>query len=286
MSDIAKSVLDQYAKNKAASGGQSKFTSQEDRMKKYFTTILPKGDTTGERRIRILATKDGSTPFKEIKFHEIQVDGDWTKLYDPAQDGNRSPLNEVKEALEATGKEADLELSKSYRSRKFYIVKVIDRDKELDGPKFWRFKHNSKGDGVMDKIAPIFRTKGDITDSLEGRDLILTLSLSKSNNGKDYTTISSIIPEDKAPLHSDPAKAKEWLDDELVWSDVYSKKSEEYLDMVANGEVPQWDKENKKWVSKTSGEVTVGGTSTAHVDEPIINDPQAEVQEPDDDLPF
>ena len=286
MSDIAKQVLAQYEKNKAASGGQNKFTNQEDRMKKYFTTILPKGVSSAEKRIRILPSKDDSLLFKEVKFHEIQVDGDWTKLYDPAQDGNRSPLNEVKEALEATGKDADLELSKSYRSRKFYIVKLIDRDKELDGPKFWRFKHNSKGDGVMDKIAPIFRTKGDITDPIDGRDLILTLNLSKSNNGKDYTSISSVIPDDKAPLHTDPAKAKEWLDDELVWSDVYAKRSEDYLDMVANGEVPQWDKENKKYVSKTSGEVTVGGTPTAHAEEPVIADPQAEVEEPDDNLPF
>ncbi len=286
MSDITKSVLAQYEKNKAASGGQNKFSNQEDRMKKYFTTILPKGETTMEKRIRILSTKDGSTPFKEVKFHEIQVDGNWVKLYDPAQDENRSPLNEVKEALEATGKEADKELSKTYRSKKFYIVKLIDREKEQDGPKFWRFKHNSKGDGVMDKIAPIFRTKGDITDSENGRDLILTLSLSKSNNGKAYTVVSSIIPDDKSPLHEDPAKVKEWLDDELVWSDVYSKKSEEYLEMVANGEVPQWDKENKKWISKTTGEVTVGGGTPAQTDEPEIEDPQADNAEPDEDLPF
>ena len=47
-----------------------------------------------------------------------------------------------------------------------------------------------------------------------------------------------------------------------------------------------WDKENKKYVSKTSGEVTVGGTPTAHAEEPVIADPQAEVEEPDDNLPF
>jgi len=286
MSDIAKSVLAQYEKNKAAGGNSGKFSSQEERMKKYFTTVLPKNVTTEERRIRILPTKDGSSPFVEVKFHEIQVDGEWVKLYDPAQEGKRSPLNEVKEALEATGKEDDKELSKTYRSRKFYVVKVIDRDKEQDGPKFWRFKHNSKGEGVMDKIFPIFRNKGDITDIEKGRDLILSLSLSKSNNGKDYTTISSVIPDDAGPLHEDPAKIKEWVEDELVWSDVYAKKSEDYLEMIANGDVPQWDKENKKWISKTTGEVTIGGGSSEHVDEPIIEDPQAEVQEPDEDLPF
>ena len=74
-------VQAQYEKNKAASG--SKFQNQEERMKKYFTTILPKGTTDGEKRVRILPTADGGTPFVEIYFHEIQVDGRWTKLWDP-----------------------------------------------------------------------------------------------------------------------------------------------------------------------------------------------------------
>ena len=64
----------------------------------------------------------------------------------------------------STGKESDKELAKQYKSRKFYIVKVIDRDNEGDGPKFWRFKHNYKNEGILDKIIPIWRNKGDITD--------------------------------------------------------------------------------------------------------------------------
>ena len=44
------------------------------------------------------------------------------------------------------------------------MVKLIDRDNEQDGVKFWRFKHNTKSEGVLDKIFPIFKNKGDITD--------------------------------------------------------------------------------------------------------------------------
>ena len=42
--------------------------------------------------------------------------------------------------------------------------------------KFWRFKHNWKGNGPIDKIIPIWRNKGDVTDINEGRDLILILA--------------------------------------------------------------------------------------------------------------
>jgi hypothetical protein len=282
--DSFSAIQAQYEKNRNAAGG-NKFANSEERMKKYFNTVLPKGSQSEDRRIRILPVADGSSPFVEVYFHEIQVDGKWVKLFDPKQEGKRSPLNEVKEALEATGKESDKELSKNYRSRKFYIVKIIDRDHEQDGPKFWRFKHASKGDGIMDKIFPIFKNKGDITDPIKGRDLILSLSLTTSNTGRPYTTISSIFPEDAGVLNEKEEVAQAWLKDALKWSDVYSKKPEEYLDMVANGETPKWDKENKKWVNGTTEESNVGGGGSS--DTTIPEDPQAgEEPDPEDDLPF
>ena len=272
-------VLAQYEKNKNATSGNANRVSQEDRMKKYFTTVLPPKSKGEERRIRILPTKDGSSPFVEVFFHEVQVDGKWVKLYDPKQEGKRSPLHEVYEGLMMTGVEADKELARQYRSRKFYIVKVIDRDHEQDGVKFWRFKHNTKQEGVLDKIFPIFRNKGDITDSEKGRDLILSLTLTKSGTGKEYTVINSVIPDDATPLNENPDVAKQWLEDELVWSDVYSKKGEEYLEMVAKGEVPRWDSDAKKWVSNATSEETIASPKSTVVD------PQ-EDEAADDDLPF
>lgn len=277
---VFNSVLAQYEKNKNATSGNGNKVSQEDRMKKYFTTVLPKGSKGEERRIRILPTKDGSSPFVEVYFHEIQVDGNWVKLYDPKQEGKRSPLNEVYESLMMTGVESDRDLARSYRARKFYIVKVIDRDNEQDGPKFWRFKHNAKQDGILDKIFPIFQKKGDITDPETGRDLTLFLSLTKSGTGKEYTSINSIIPEDPAPLSTVQAQADEWLTDDLVWSDVYSKKGEDYLEMVAKGEVPRWDTATSKWVSNSTAEEVISAPKKqAYVD------PQME-DDSDDDLPF
>ena len=274
-------VLAQYEQNKNAASGNANKMSSEDRLKRYFTTVLPKGSKGEERRIRILPTKDGSSPFKEVFFHEVQVDGKWVKLYDPAQEGKRSPLNEVKDALMATGVESDKELARTYRSRKFYIVKVIDRDHESDGVKFWRFKHNHKGDGVIDKIFPIFRNKGDVTDTEKGRDLILSLALTKSGQGKEYTVINSVLNDDPSPLHTDADVAKTWVYDELTWADVYSKKGEDYLDMVAKGEVPRWDSNSNKWVSNSTSEETFGTTKSST---PTV-DPQDDA-DVDGDLPF
>jgi hypothetical protein len=274
-------VLKQYEQNKNATSGNSNKMSSEDRLKRYFTTVLPKGSKGEERRIRILPTKDGSSPFVEVKFHEVQVDGKWVKLYDPAQEGKRSPLNEVCEGLMMSGVDSDKELARNYRSRKFYIVKVIDRDHESDGVKFWRFKHNHKGDGVIDKIFPIFRNKGDVTNPENGRDLILSLTLTKAGTGKEYTVINSVLNDDPSALHTDADVAKTWLDDELTWSDVYSRKSEDYLEMVARGEVPRWDTASSKWVSNLTTEETIGAPKSST---PVV-DPQDDA-EVDGDLPF
>jgi hypothetical protein len=277
------SILSQYEKSQQSSSGGASM-SQDERMKKYFAALLAQDEKQGQRRLRILPTKDGSSPFKEVWYHELQVDGKWYKFYDPGKNDNeRSPLNEVYEELISTGKESDKQLASQYRSRKFYIVKVIDRDNEQDGVKFWRFKHNYKNEGILDKIIPIFRAKGDITDDEKGRDIILELTKAKANNGKQYTVIQTIMYDDPNPVHEDEKTAKEWLEDTLSWSDVYSKKPIEYLEAIANGEVPKWDSVTGKYVYGDSsvGEESFGGNNTQSINQ----DPQLN-EEPSDDLPF
>ena len=274
------SVLAQY--EQASKRGSTSSMSQEDRMKKYFAAILKDNEKQGQKRLRILPTKDGSSPFKEVWFHEVQVDGKWVKLYDPGKNDNeRSPLSEVYEELMSTGKDSDKELAKQYKPRKFYIVKVIDRDNEKDGVKFWRFKHNYKNEGILDKIIPIFRAKGDVTDSDKGRDIILEMAKAKTPKGATYTVIQTIMYDDPCPVHSDKDTMKSWVEDELTWEDVYSKKPVEYLEAIARGETPRWDSEKGGYVygNSDSSEESFGGKSQKY------SDPQAN-QDPDDDMPF
>jgi hypothetical protein len=284
MTSSLDAVLAQYEQaQKNSTGGENRM-SQEERMKKYFALILDEKSNSGTRRIRILPTKDGSSPFKEAWYHEIQVGGKWQKFYDPGKNDNeRSPLNEVYEELMSTGKESDKELAKQYKSRKFYIVKVIDRDREEDGVKFWRFKHNYKNEGILDKIIPIWRNKGDITDSEKGRDLIIELSKQKTPKGAAYTTVSTIMYDDPATIHEDSKLMKEWVEDEMTWLDVYSKKPVEYLEAIARGEVPRWDSDKGGYVYGNDEQNTesFGGGKTAVP----YTDPQAN-SEPDEELPF
>jgi len=273
-------VLAQYEKAKSGGSSANKM-SQEDRMKKYFAAILTQNENSGQKRLRILPTPDGSSPFKEVWYHEVQVEGKWNKIYDPGKNDNeRSPLTEIHDELMSTGKESDKELAKSYKPRKFYIVKVIDRDNEADGVKFWRFKHNYKNEGILDKIIPIWKAKGDITDPTNGRDLIIELAKAKTPKGATYTVIQTVMHDDPSPVHTDAETAKSWTEDPLTWADVYSKKPVEYLEAIARGETPRWSSELGKYVyGDAASEMSVGGGNMS------IVDPQAG-DEPDGDLPF
>jgi hypothetical protein len=159
---------------------------------------------------------------------------------------------------------------------------VIDRENEDDGVKFWRFKDNYKQEGILDKIIPIWRQKGDITDPEKGRDLIIELTKAKTPAGKEYTITQTIMYDDPTPLHVDSETAKSWLDDELTWSDVYSQKPVEYLEAVASGETPVWDSELKKYVYGNEQEINMGGSKQS---KSVQVDPQ-ESMEVDEDLPF
>jgi len=285
--NVLDAVLAQYEQSTQSSTNSGSKMSSEDRMKKYFAAILKDNEKQGQKRVRILPTTDGSSPFKEVWFHEINVDGKWQKFYDPGKNDNeRSPLTEVYEELMSTGKEADKQLATQYRSRKFYIVKVIDRDNEQDGVKFWRFKHNYKQEGILDKIIPIWKAKGDVTDPDKGRDLILELTKAKTPKGAFYTVIQTVMYDDPSPISEDETQMSEWVGDELTWEDVYSKKAVEYLEAIARGETPRWDSEKGGYVysNNETSEVSMGGTpAPKSINE--VADPQVE-DEIDEDLPF
>ncbi len=247
MSNVLDAVMSQYdnsAKKKTK-------LSDEERLKQYFSPSLKKNEDTGQKVFRILPPKNGQSPFDEVYFHEIKVGDKWLKLYCPKKNKSGDcPLCDVEKGLMDSGTKEDKEIASQYRARKFYIVKGIDRSSEADGPKFWRFRHNYKKQGILDKIVPVFSTKGDITNVETGRDIILTLGKDDNN----FTKVTSIMPEDAGPLSTDKELVELWLNNEITWEDVYTKKSFEYLDIIAQGEIPYWDKDTERYITKTEWE--------------------------------
>ena len=250
MSNSLDAILSQYESNTDNSSKKPKI-SNEDRLKKYFTEKLQQGMKSATRRFRILPAKDGKSPFEEAYFYERQVNGKYEKIYcNKLNDGEYCPIYEAKEALMMEGSKKAKEMAREYTPRKFYVVKGIDRDNEDHGVKFWRFKHNYTGNGVMDKLMPLFKLKGDITDAREGRDIIITTN----RNEKGWSVVTSIMCDDVSILTEDSTKANDWFNNEETYKEVYSRKSPEYLEIVSKNMTPVWDSEQSKYVAEEDRE--------------------------------
>jgi hypothetical protein len=265
---VYEEMMKQY--QQSISGGTNKSEKKYD-LKNYFNTSLPKGVKTLKKRFRILPpSEDEKTSFQSMFGHEKKVDGKWsTYACLKHEKDDDCPFCESRELLLSSGNDDEKELAKDFSARRFYVIKVIDRDNEADGVKFWRFKHNYKKEGIFDKIMSAIEDCGhDVTDAVTGRDLILTIK--EGTNGK-ATTIGYAL--ESTPLTNDEHTMEEWLghNNTKTWKDVYSIKTYEYLALIVQGYVPMWDKAQEKWVAKESDTNTTE-THTENFALPEINE--------------
>lgn len=180
---------------------------------------------------------------------------------DPSIKGiKKENLNESQKRIKARNDEI-YKNAVQWEAKKFYIIRGIDKGIEKDGVKFWRFKHNFKNQGTLDKLLPILEdymstNNADFSDPINGTDLNIIMTDSEFN-GKTYKAVSAITARGKSPLSQDPIVMRQWLDDDITWRDVFKPKKApnvsnyEFLEMVANGVNPYWDdsdQSNKRWV--------------------------------------
>jgi hypothetical protein len=257
--DWNKAVQNTLADYEKAKTSATSTERKEVDLRKYFTLALPDGKNSGELVFRIMPIsidEDGVPRWYETaKFHNLKIGKKWTKLYDPEQDGEESPLNLMYRTLIKSTEKEDKTLANSYKSRDFYIVRGIERGKEHEGVKFWRFPKPNDGSGIMDKIAPMIKRLNEknpgsgafYNPNSTGRDLVINIVRDLS---KGYTKVSQIMFDEPNALSNDSNLVNEWLNDPLTWKELYKKKSLEYLEIVAQGGEPIWDSESKKFIAK------------------------------------
>ena len=212
-----------------------------------------------------------------------------TEDIDHEEFGDKCPFCEMNQIAYKNMKEAQAagdqleekrwkEISLANRSSEVCIVRCIERGAEEDGPKFWKFTVRSDGKDPKSLIKALYkmRKQESIDEALEdyevdrvedlpedfvplnildletGRDLKVTITRVFDKDGKPTkkTSVSIVDYGKSRPLSKDSEEANEWISDKKVWSDVFVVKPYEYLSIILDGEVPFWDKVNKKWVSK------------------------------------
>jgi len=292
-------ILKQYAENNAT---KTNSQSKNFDLKNYFSVYLPDKVKTGSKQIRILPAADGGTPFKEMFIHSRQINGKWKKFTCLNHNFDKDcPFCEARNELLGTKKDSDKELAKTFGSRKMYVLRVIERENEEDGIKFWRFNHDYRNQGIMDKIITLFKLKGNITDAENGRDLTIDIGRDQKGN----CIVTGIGDHDPSPALDDPIKLKELIEDTRTWEDVYAVKTYEYLEIAVVGGEPVWDKESEKWVDKNElkknededddSEINMGSDDDDDIvtPEPEVSNSKTnkkkskiDIEDDDDDLPF
>lgn len=306
MSNIFENMLKNYEdSHKPKSSNIKKYD-----LKNYFSTFLKDGVNKATKKIRILPPQNGAKVPWTIKWgHKMQVDGQWKTFACLKHEKDEPcPFCEAREALLATGDASDKELAKKYSPRMMYVIKVIDRDNEAEGVKFWRFNHDYRKTGILDKLIGVIKAVNhDISDPETGRDLNIEVARDMNNR----PVVQSIsYPLESTKLNEDAGLATDWLSDERTWHDVYSVRDYDYLHIVVRGEIPVFSKSKDKFVAKSSldaitsdenkalndfdSELTMGGVptqpvanTTAPVSQPTQPVQSASTEEDeDDDLPF
>lgn len=300
---IHEQVLAQYNAMQQNSSGKPKI-SQEERMKKYFTTHIPDGVASAQKIIRLLPVKQGEQLFTAIQGHSIQVEGAWKKFICPefASNGTEPcPFCEARDLLFKKGDENSIQIAKQYRKKDMFVLKLIERGKENEGPKFWRFNRDFTNQGVFDKIIDIFKILGDkedITDVENGIDLIVNVT--RDQNGRPVVG-SIIAARQNSVLTEDESLRESLLNNTETWRDIYKIYPYDYLELIVKGETPAWDRDKKGYVSKAFLEAKEAGKTSA-VDSAIeqiqennkpvdysnttIIDAETFVDSDDEDLPF
>lgn len=307
-------MMKEYENSKKQTNSNSK--QKEYKLENYFSTWIPKTENSADKQIRILPI-DGQNKFwVEFYGHKAQVDGAWKTFpcldkeensecpFCQAKDIFLKRYREAKAAGDTALSDMNKELVKKFSEKKMYILKVIERGKEDEGVKFWRFNHAYDKGGTLDKIMNAIKVvKHDVTDPENGRDLIINIS----RNQMKIPIVQSIsYPLESTKLSDDEAQANKWLSDDRTWRDVYSLRNSDYLDIVVRGYTPVWSKEQEKFVAKEkmvsenetpsskredpSSEIEMGfNKEKVNEDVPVVDATQSTVkvtEEEEDDLPF
>ena len=244
----------------------------------YLDFSIPEGQKTREITIRLLPvnTETGEY-FQIVHLHNISVNKELNpnksgkKAYmclsskntgiDHEKYGSKCPVCEAQQELwnkwheetDKNKKKIILDSIKELNIREYCIVRCIERGNEKDGPKFWRIPLRQDQTDAFHKIVLLANTRKkegeeagvniNILSPYHGRDLIITFT--------EGTGAPTVVDKGiSTPLTKDEELFVKWYYDEKKWSDVFSTKPYDYLSIAYNGEIPWFDKDNKRWVSK------------------------------------
>lgn len=151
----------------------------------------------GQHQIRIVPyVHNRENPFTELLFHY----GLNKRTYlSPVTYGNPDPIVEFAEKLQQTGVKEDWVAGKKMEPKMRIYAPIIIRGKEDQGVKFWGF-----GVQVYQELLSYIADEdyGDITDPINGRDIIVDI-IPPAKSGKKFPTTALRIKPNTSKVSND-----------------------------------------------------------------------------------
>ena len=260
--------------NKTSNRNSSKANAFNE--KNYLNVRLDEGETEKTLTIRLLPMDlETGNPFVKVHMHNVRVPKEVSKSgyksyiclaknqdIDHETYGNKCPFCELnRNAYQESLKESDPIKKKNFQdisianlTREAVIVRCIERGKEDEGVKFWKFNLRNDKTDPYNQILKLYQLRKEaaekkgktenILDIYNGRDLNITITA-------EGTSAPQIVDDsDRSPLSESEEQMKEWIYDPKKWQDVFSTKPYEYLSLVSQMKIPWFDREKGIWVDK------------------------------------
>lgn len=164
--------------------------------------------------------------------------------------------------------------------RQTVICRCIERGKENEGVKFWKF--NIREQDLSDpynQIMDLYNLRKE-EGARAGKDVnILSIYNGRDLNIKITDGNSAPVVTDagfETPLSNDQSQMEAWVLDSKKWQDVFVIKPYEYLYLISQNLVPYFDSEKKVWVDrdvydKEHGIVRKGSKEAKEADDAVSN---------------
>lgn len=331
--NVSGSVIEESMENQ-----QTSTTKKNDfDAKNYLDTKLADGENERSITVRILPVSNEDGNFRiAVKTHNLKVSKRIAKSgfksflclndrnvpsYDPSVgcpicEKSQYYFDEAKKCRETDPVKSKALFKKacSLKSKTTYIVRVIERGKENEGVKFWRFNENTQGKGIYDSLIALYKQRKkdmeeenienyNIFDLDNGRDIVLNLKRTERADGQENIAITITDKSINKPLTNDIELGNSWINDVKKWYNAYTVKSAEYLAIIADDKIPYNDRASGKLVPKTEedfleaerrkasnakeAEAAKEAAEEILKEKPSVQMPQTMVTEDDDmDLPF
>ena len=245
--------------------------------KNYLNVRLDEknGETQKTLTIRLLPMDlQTGNPFVKVHMHNVRVPKEVSKSgyksyiclsknkdIDHEKYGTKCPFCELNQnAYQESVKETDpikkknfQDISIANKSNEAVIVRCIERGKENEGVKFWKFNIRRDKTDPYNAIINLYNMRKEegeragqvlnILDIYNGRDLNVTIT---EGNAAPQILDASL----STPLSNDEEQMKSWIYDTKKWQDVFSTKPYEYLSLISEMKIPWYDRESGKWIDK------------------------------------